>query len=269
MKFVPLALILVLTIGAAPALPQEKPDSGAVKSAPSNPFQTTAPILKFIELKHLMSDNERLDRVITLIRLLNISAVNIVHDSQLKTLALRGTPEEIARVEELLKRFDVPAPGKLARQIQITIHTIEATDQPGESPALPPNLTSAVEQLRTAFGYKGFRLMDTILLQGREGSELELTGMLPITATQSSEKTFYVARYARAGYNDAQKTLFVNGFKFNIRIPVSSGEHTTYGDSGITTDLSIRDGQKLVLGKLTKDQTPGTGVFLILTAKVD
>ena len=34
------------------------------------------------------------------------------------------------------------------------------------------------------------------------------------------------------------------------------------------TDLTIRDGQKLVLGKLTKDQNE-RGVFLIVTAKVD
>jgi hypothetical protein len=249
-------VLITAAIMAARALSQDKP------AGPAFP-------LKFIELKYLINDNERLDRVINVVRTLNVSTARIVHDPVLKTLALTGTPQEIARLEELLRRFDIPAPENRARQIQITIHMIEATDQPAQSPALPPNLTSAVEQLRTAFGYKGFRLMDTILLQGREGAELELTGLLPVTATRSNEKTFYVARYAHAAYLESQKTLFVNGFKFNLRIPVSSGEHTTYGDSGITTDLSIRNDQKLVLGKLTKDQTPGAGVFLILTAKVE
>lgn len=259
MKSAYLALILALSIGAVPGLPQDKPD----------PFRGVQSDLKFIELKHLMNDNERLHRVIDVIRQLNISTAGIVYDPQLKTLALRGQPQEIARTEELLRRFDIPERETRVRQIQLTIHMVEATEQAAQPSTLPSNLTSAIEQIRTAFGYKGFRLIDTIMLQGREESGTELTGLLPVTATRTGEKTFFTARYAGAGYIESKKTLFVNGFRFNIRIPVTAGENITYGDSGISTDLSIRDDQKLVLGKLSKDQTPGTGVFLILTSKVD
>jgi hypothetical protein len=260
MKSAYLVLIFALSIGGVPGLPQDKPD----------PFRGVQSDLKFIELKHLMSDHQRLERVIQVVRKLDNSPTQIVYDSQLKTLALKGSPQDIARIEELLRRFDIPERETRARQIQLTIHMVEATEQPAAQPStLPSNLTSAIEQIRTAFGYKGFRLIDTIMLQGRGGSGTELTGLLPITATREGEKTFFSARYAGVGYVESQKTLFVTGFRFNIRIPVTSGENVTYGDSGISTDLSIRDDQKLVLGKLSKDQMPGSGVFLILTSKVD
>jgi hypothetical protein len=153
------------------------------------------------------------------------------------------------------------------RQIQLTIYVIEATSQLAQDSPLPSNLASAVEQLRTAFGYKRFRLMDTILLQGREGAPVSLSGLLPLTATRSGEKLFYSAKYDHAGYVESQKAVGVNGFRFNMRIPVGDG--SKFEDSGIGTDLNIREDQKLVLGKLTHDQTPGTGVFLVVTAKVD
>jgi hypothetical protein len=253
MKSVRVVLILALVLGWQ-ARGQEKPAGAQAKPAE----------VKFVELKYLKGG--RLDRVIHLVNNLTSMRAQIISDEQLNTLAIKGKPEDIASTEELLRRFDVPGPERRTRQIQLTIYMIEATNQPRQDSTLPSSLTSAVEQLRTAFGYKGFRLMDTILLQGREGAPVSLSGVLPVTATSSGEKLYYSAKYDHAGYTESEKAIGVTGFRFNIGIPVVDGK---FGNTGIGTDLAIRADQKLVLGKLTHDPTPGTGVFLMVTAKVE
>jgi type II secretory pathway component GspD/PulD (secretin) len=254
MKRVQVVLLLAVVGWQAPC--QEK-SAGAQAAQPKAE-------MKFVELKHLKG--ARLERVIQLVDRLTGMRAQIVFDDQLNALAIKGMSEDVASTEELLRRFDVPGPDRRTRQIQLTISIIEATNQPVQDSPLPSILTSAAEQLRTAFGYKGFRLMDTILLQGREGAAVSLSGLLPLTATRSGEKLFYSAKYDNAGYVESEKAVGVNGFRFNLQIPVADGK---FGDSGIGTDLTIRADQKLVLGKLSHDHTPGTAVFLVVTAKVD
>lgn len=256
MKNVGVVLLLTLVLGWQ-AAGQEKPAAAQGTQAKAD--------LKFVELKYLTG--RRLQRVIDLVNGLTSMRAQIIFDGELNALAIKGKPEDIASTEELLRRFDVPGPEtRPTRQIQLTIYIIEATNQAGQDSALPSVLTSAVEQLRTAFGYKGVRLIDTIMLQGREGASVSLSGLLPVTAMRSGEKLFYSAKYDQAGYAESEKAVGVNGFRFNMRIPIADGK---FGDSGIGTDLTIRPDQKLVLGKLSHDQTPGTGVFLVMTAKVD
>ena len=69
-------------------------------------------------------------------------------------------------------------------------------------------------------------------------------------------------------YSESQKALTVAGFRFYLRVPVTIGNSTNFTDSAIRTAMTIKDGQKLVLGKLTKDQSE-RGVFLIVSSKID
>ncbi|MGH9629426.1 MAG: hypothetical protein ACRD7E_13985, partial [Bryobacteraceae bacterium] len=190
MKSVRVVLILALVLGwQAPG--QEKP-------AGAQATQAKSAETKFVELKYLKGG--RLERVIHLVNGLTSMRAQIFFDDQLNALAIKGKPEDIASTEALLRRFDVPMPESRTRQIQLTIYMIEATNQPGQDSPLPSSLMSALEQLEAAFGYKSLRLMDTILLQGREGAPVSLSGLLPLTATRSGEKLFYSAKYDHAGY---------------------------------------------------------------------
>jgi len=56
----------------------------------------------------------------------------------------------------------------------------------------------------------------------------------------------------------------VNPFRFSLRVP-SGG---TYLNTGITTDVAIHEGQKLVIGKVRTGLDDSVNIFLILTVKV-
>lgn len=263
MRLAAIATFIFVSVSLIPALAADEKPTAAGKET-----------VKFIELKYLGTDSsDRLNRVISVVQQLT-GGTQIVHDPVLRTLAIKGTPEAIANAEQLLRRFDTPAAESKVRQTQLSVYLVEAFDQVSSDHRIPSELSSAVEQLRTAFGYKSFRLVDTMLFQGRENAEFSISGLVPMPENAAGAKTVYMARYKNISYNDAQKTVFVNGFRFELRVPVVTSpagatpvQHY-FADSGIVTDLAIKDGQKLVLGKLTKDQSE-RGVFLIVTAKVD
>ena len=74
----------------------------------------------------------------------------------------------------------------------------------------------------------------------------------------------YTINYGNAAVSNDGKTVNVNPFRFSLRIP-SGG---TYLSSGITTDVAIHEGQKLVLGKVRIGPDDSVNIFLVLTVKV-
>jgi hypothetical protein len=257
-----MCVVLALAVAAPPqSVAQQSPFGPAAERT-----------FKFVELKYLTGD--RLSRAIVLVqKLLPPPQVEIMSDHVLNAVAIRGTPTDIASAEQLLRRFDTPTTARADRgalQIRLTVYMLEGLDQPASDQSFPADLSAAVQQIRSAFGYKGYRLLETVPLQSRERSEFHLNGLLPSTGTGNSEKIFYTVGYKLVGYDDEHKSVWVNGFRFNIRIPISrsTNNEISYGDSGVQTDLTIKDGQKLVLGKLTKDQNERV-MFLVLTARVE
>jgi type II secretory pathway component GspD/PulD (secretin) len=216
--------------------------------------------IKFIELKHLQAD--RLHRVINLVQQLTLGKAQIVSDDVLHTIALKGTSEGVAHAEQMLRRFDVPAAETKVRQIQLTVYLVEANADSSTGQPVPPELSSALQQLRTTFGYDKLRLRDTTVLQSRENAAFDSNGILPGTTVPPDQKVLYFASYKWANYNVVQEATYVSGFSYSLRI-MAGGQVL---DSGIKTDVTIKDGQKLVLGKLTRNEHP---VFLILTTKVE
>ena len=134
---------------------------------------------------------------------------------------------------------------------------------------IPADLEPAVKQMKDAFSYQAFTLLDTIAVRGTEGTGMVLKGLLPSTATPINLAYFYETGYRTERTSDADKTMEFLNFRFNIRVPVTGGPNLTYGDTGIGTSVTIREGQQLVLGKLKIDQSADNAVFLVLTSKVE
>lgn len=249
MRFLMLALLIASSMLAQGEKAQDK--------------QNGTGVIKFIELKYL--NGERLGRVISFVNTLFLSRTMIVNDPVLKTVAIRADlAADIPPVEEMLRRFDVPAAAETkTRQIQLTVYLLEPVDE--ELPAgqrVPTELASTAEQLRNLFGLKNLRLIETTIMQGREDANFSTSGFLP-TASGKPAST-YNARYKNVRFNEAQKTVSVNGFTYIIGVP----QGANFTNSHVESDLSIKDGQKLVIGKVTKGQNEPNN-YLVVTARVD
>ncbi len=91
----------------------------------------------------------------------------------------------------------------------------------------------------------------------------EIENILPATSPSGSAYS-YAITYGDTAVSSDGKTVNVNPLKFSLRVPSGS----QYLNTGITTDVAIHEGQKLVLGKVRIGLDDSVNIFLILTVKV-
>lgn len=214
--------------------------------------------MKFVELKYL--DGDRLARVSNFVRELYRGKAFIVQSPSPKTTAIRADTEaDLDAVEAMFRKFDVPQAESRTRQIDVTVYLLEPTDQPPPpSQQVPSELSSTATQLRTLFGHKYLRLVETTLMSGREGLKVSASGLL---VTGSNPPASYEATLAHMGYSEGEKSVFINDFSYTLRSP-------SMPLSTVQSSIMVKEGQKLVIGKVNKDQNE-PGAFLVITAKVN
>lgn len=159
------------------------------------------------------------------------------------TLAVSAAPAVMAAIDETIKRLDVPPPPTKA--VDVNGYILECTAKDGESGSVPDELQDVVAQLRRAFKYTGCALAQTLFVRGSDGSTFRsasgghtIAAMLEVDASQGAP----VVRFKR--------------FSFQ----------TTGRDRGFSGDVEVRDGQRVVLGKLGAES--GKEQLLVLSAKV-
>ena len=173
----------------------------------------------------------------------------------------------MTEVEQVIKRFDVPPPP--VQNVDVTIYLMSALGTPS-SGAVPPELEPVVKQLKNTFSYKGYQLIDTEVIRVRAGQGGEVSGVVNGAPSVDGNKTISQVKFRSASVSTDEKgrAIRIDGLKVGLRIPVASGEKKyQYIDTGINTDVDIREGQKVVVGKANMDGSDRASI-VVLTAKV-
>lgn len=252
--------IRLLSMLAAAALlcAQEKP--GTQKPTTPEPEKLVTRIIQvhYVNVNHLRD-------------LLGIPGVYVKADSDLHVLAVTGYPDTVQALEDMAKKLDVAPPPPPARpNIDLTVYILGA-DAKTRGDEVPADLSATVRQLHQLFPYKGYRVLDTFVLRGRDGESGSTSGSIGSAA--DGTPTLYTFRYNKALVGEGTpRTIRLNDLQMNIRAPYTTQPVGTappqksYLDSGIRTDLDIREGQKVVVGKSTYGaENP---FILAVTAKV-
>lgn len=173
----------------------------------------------------------------------------------------------MSEVEQVIKRFDVPPPPVL--NIDLTIYLMSALGTPSSS-VVPPELEPVVKQLKNTFSYKGYQLIDTEVMRVRAGQGGDVSGVVNGAPSVGPNKTISQVKFRSASVSTDEKgrAIRIDGLKVGLKIPVLSGEKQyLYIDTGINTDVDIREGQKVVVGKANMDGSDRASI-VVLTAKV-
>jgi Bacterial type II/III secretion system short domain len=180
-------------------------------------------------------------------------------DENLRTLVVSGPDAMVATYEEALKKLDVPP-----TDFELTVYLISSSSQSGDQ--LPDALGSTAKQLHGVFAYKGYQLLGVSVLRGRDGQRGSTAG----TISKDGKNATYSLHYDRASVSgDAPKT--VNLHDLNLTLQSRTGTLTdgkpVFQETGLQTDIDVRDGQKVVVGKsdLNNGESP---LILVVTAKV-
>jgi hypothetical protein len=222
---------------------------------------------KSFEPKYLQGD--RGNRAIQFVARIMAGRARIEWDSVLRQVVIFGSADHVAHAEELLRKFDVPEVRKPARTFEFTIYLVGAYADAARMRGgpMPADLDSVVKEMRGAFAYKGFSLLDAIPVTARTSSRVtEYEGILPVTAVGTSVKHFYRVFMEDPFLLDDGKTVMTPAFRFRVDIP-NPATGAKAGETGIQSDLAVREGQKVVLGKIRLDDGENA-VFLVITVKI-
>ncbi len=183
--------------------------------------------------------------------------LNLEADDRLHWIAVRGPAEMVASFEEAVKKLDVAPLG-----FELTVYLISASPQPGDH--LPEALASTAKQLHSVFAYKGYDLLESFVLRGRDGQN-------NASEEGTIKNSTYAFHFSRASVLDgATKVVSLQNLSLQIRTPTGRADEKGNPQlkyTGLSTDVDIRDGQKVVVGKsdVNNEDSP---LILVVTARV-
>jgi hypothetical protein len=222
-------------------------------------------VSRVIQLRHIHPDGTT-----AVLDTLAAAKVRWKVDGNLRIIALNGPAELVDAIDAAIKKLDVPRPAPpAAKNIEVTFHMLLASPQ-GESSAVPQELTGVAQQLRNVFGLKSIRVLETAILRGREGKGGSTSGLMAPPG-KVDPPAIYSLRYQNTAISAGEKgaNIRIDNLGFNAKLPLASASGAGYQfyDASINTDVDIREGQKVVVGKSSIDSA-SQSIFLVVTAKV-
>lgn len=198
--------------------------------------------------------------------------VNVMANDQIKTMTISGTVNSVAAAEAIIKQLDV-AP----KTVELTVYFVVGSDQPNMmGGAVPPDLRDVIAQLKGAFSFKEYKMLDTLSLRTRVGSSAETSGIL--NAANPPKMSQFSIR--NTSLSEDGTTIRIDRMHAGLRIPYTRREGLTdakgavpmqksvdYVNSGIDQDVDVKEGQKVVVGRSSLEG-PQQALFLVLTAHV-
>jgi hypothetical protein len=188
-----------------------------------------------------------------------IKGTSIVESSEFRTITVRDFPENIASIEDAIKRLDVSRPPR--PDIELYIRVLIAA--PGGTSQYPGELDPVVKQLHATLSYKSYFQVASITHRVKAGGGAKGKGVTVINPPVAAEATTLNYTY---GFEDV--ALAPPGSGPNMvqirRLNYWTGGKAL-GEAEINTGLTLREGQKVVVGTASlKDRA----MILVLFARV-
>jgi hypothetical protein len=152
-----------------------------------------------------------------------------------------------------------PPPPLASANLELTVYLVSGLgqSQPATRNDIPPDLVTTLQQLRSVFAYKSYRLIEALTLRGRNNCAAEVSGALP-------DSSFYDFKYARALITLTPRRMVrldslrleLTRHHFDNIVPVAL----------VSTDLDLQDGQKTVVGRSAV--TSSDALFLVIVPKI-
>jgi hypothetical protein len=182
-------------------------------------------------------------------------------NSELKTITVRDFPENIATIEEALKRLDVPAPPR--PNIELHMHVLLASNGGGTATDVPADLKDVLTQLRGTLNYRNYELAASIVQRltetsrGLQGSgTADLPSATPGTPDASMPYEYYLKDVSLVQNATGATSVQIAEFTFTT---------VEQFRARVQTALNLRDGEKVVVGTAT---IRNRALVIVLTAKL-
>jgi type II secretory pathway component GspD/PulD (secretin) len=225
---------------------------------------------KVFEVKY--RDAESLGRVLRQLGS-GFKGAAVVANTEFKTITVRDFPENLATMEEALKRLDVP--GAPRPNVELHMYVLLASNSSAyTTPAnaeIPNELKVVLTQMRETLNYRNYELATTIVQRltetqrGLRGKGTTDVSRSPNPAERSQLPYEYSINSVTLASNSTNATtLQIGEFTFSTGWSVAASKAGVDDRTQIQTSLNLRDGEKVVVGTATLGER---ALIIVLTAK--
>ncbi|HKY29629.1 MAG TPA: hypothetical protein VJM12_16945 [Pyrinomonadaceae bacterium] len=250
-------LTLAMLVTFVPALFAQQPSSSPAQNPPDNSADRLFKS-KVFEVKYRDPDSLR-DALYFLGSGFKGSTMSA--NSEFKTITVRDFPENIATIEEALKRLDVPAAPR--PNIELHMHVLIASNAGGTVTDVPSDLKDVLTQLRGTLNYRNYELAASIVQRltetprGLEGSGVaELPSINPGMANSAMPYEYHLKDVSLVQNATGAPSVQIAEFTF-VTLEKERAR--------VETALNLRDGEKVVVGTAT---IRNRALVIVLTAKL-
>jgi len=171
-------------------------------------------------------------------------------NSEFRTISVRDFAENIAVIEEAIRRLDTPEAARPA--VEFRVHMLVASNDETAGNRYPAELADVVKQLQSSLGYKNFSLMGTQIVRGKEGrgdnynrgvADIRMASDTPV----SKNPVYYNYNLSNVSLDGAR--VQVEQFSMEMNVPLWLGEgKIVYQGVGFKNPVSLREGERVVAG---------------------
>jgi Bacterial type II/III secretion system short domain len=190
-------------------------------------------------------------------------------EREFNTLTVRDFPENIASIEEAIKRLDTPQAPR--PDIEFSVHVLIASNSPGGPDVYPAELGDVVKQLKSALKYKSYSLMTSAVHRAKEGpggvrnSGVAESNLFSSVPTPPNPIFYEYSLQSISIDSAAGAAVQVGELRFNMRVPLNLGTNVQYQDVGFRSPVGLRQGEKVVVGSTTMGDK---GLVVVVSAKL-
>jgi len=167
----------------------------------------------------------------------------------------------LAATAGLVLAQDKQAPA--STNVEFTVYLISGSAQ-GTADEVPKDLESTVRQLHSVFAYKSYKLSESFILRGGAGMA-STEGVIPVVGLRYR---FGYFRFRLLG--DPPRAVQLEALYLELTRPtvgLKDGKQIYETVAKINTNLDMRDGQKIVVGKSSLN-IGGDALILVIVPRV-
>jgi Bacterial type II/III secretion system short domain len=184
-----------------------------------------------------------------------------------RTISVRDFPENIAAIEAALKRLDVAEAPK--KDVELRLWVLVASNGEAAAGRFPEDLKEAVAALKTTLTYRSYSLASSFVQRIRDGARgihgEGVTELAPAPSAGDVQKKaggkamqleYQINSLSLEQGENGPATVKLDGFALSL---VGGGR------AQLKTDVTLRDGEKVVVGTSTVQDK---GLVVVVSARV-
>ena len=186
----------------------------------------------------------------------------ISSSAEFKTITVRDFPENLATIEEAIKRLDTPAAAR--PDIELHMHVLLASNTGGSGVEVPAELKDVLAELRSTLNYKNYELAASVVQRLTETPRgLQGSGTAEVPSANSGMANlgmpyeYYIGAVTLVQNATGSPSVQIGEFSFSA---LTDKDHAK-----VTTALNLRDGEKVVVGTAT---IRSRALVVVLTMKL-